>query len=60
MKPASFVAGEERVFERRLARRVAVIGVGHDGANEFFGVAALAEEFLRLRGMFRGRGRGRR
>ena len=40
------------MFERGLARRVAVIGVGHDCADEFFGVAAFAKDFGAFCGMF--------
>src|SRR5438477_6780930 len=40
------------MFERTLARRVGVIGVGYDGANDFFRVAAFAEDFCAFGGMF--------
>jgi hypothetical protein len=39
-----FVAGEEGVFEGSLARRVAIAGMGEDGADDFFGVAVFAED----------------
>jgi hypothetical protein len=44
------------VFKQRLARRIALIGVRHDGADEFFGVAAIAENSCALGGMLLVRG----
>jgi hypothetical protein len=46
-----FVASEKSVFERGLARDAGIIGVGEDGADDFVGVAALAEDFRAFRGM---------
>ena len=43
-----FVAREKRVLERRLPRDIAVIGVGKNGADDFFGVAAFAKDFRAL------------
>ena len=51
-KTREFVAGEEGVFEGSLARSVAIAGVGENGADDFFGVAAFAEDFGAFGGMF--------
>src|ERR1700688_5152896 len=42
------------MFERSLARHVAILGVRYDGANHFFRVAALAQDRRSSRGMFFG------
>jgi hypothetical protein len=46
------IASVERVLQRGLARNARIVGVGKDGADDFFGVAAFAEDFRALRGMF--------
>jgi hypothetical protein len=43
-KAGQFVAGEEGVLEGRLARHVAIVGVGEDGADDFLGIALLAKD----------------
>jgi len=47
------VASEQRVLERRLARDAGIVRVREDRANNFFGVAALAQNFRAFRGMSR-------
>src|SRR5258708_5538449 len=41
---SQFVASEEDVLERCLARNAAIIRVGNDRANDLFGVAVLAQD----------------
>jgi len=50
-KAGEFVASEEGVLEGCLARYAGIIGVREDGADDFFGIAALAENFGAFRGM---------
>ena len=47
-----FVAGKEGVLELGLAGNVAVIGVGEDGADRFFTVPVLPEDFGAFGGVF--------
>jgi len=58
MKPAS---SSQATTSSPAAYRgdAGVIGVGKDGADDFFGVAALTKKSLRLRLDVRGRRRGR-
>src|SRR5258708_14852156 len=44
-KAGKLVAGEQGVLERRMAWDVAIVGVGEDGADDFLGIAAFAEDF---------------
>lgn len=46
------IAGKKCVLKRRFAWDAAVIGVGEDGADHFFRIAVLAENFGALGGMF--------
>src|SRR5258708_7756616 len=41
---SQFVASEERVLERCLARNAAIIRVGNDRPNDLFGVAVFAQD----------------
>jgi hypothetical protein len=45
------VAGEKRVFEGRLPNDAGIIGVREDRANDFVGVAVLAQNFRAFRWM---------
>ena len=47
-----FVAGEQRFLQRRIAGDAGVIGVGKNGADNFFGVVALAKNFCAFGWMF--------
>ena len=51
-KAGEFVAGEEYVFQRRLARHIAIVGVRENGADNFAGVAVLAENLSAMSWMF--------
>ena len=44
------------MLERSLARRVAVIGVRHDGTDEFFGVVLFPQNFCAFGRMLAVRG----
>jgi len=46
------VAGEESFFHGGVARYAGVLGVGHDGAADFVGVAAFFQDFVAFVGMF--------
>ncbi len=50
-KAGELVTSEKRVLEGRLARDAGIIRVREDRANNFFGVAALAQNFRAFRGM---------
>jgi len=50
-KAGELVASEKRVLEGRLARDAGIIRVREDRANNYFGVAALAQNFRAFRGM---------
>ena len=47
-----FVAGEQRFLQRCIACDASVIGVGEDGADDFIGVATLAQDFCAFGWMF--------
>ena len=50
-KAGEFIAGKERVLERRLARDTGIVRMRENGADNFFGVAQLAEDLCAFGGM---------